>query len=144
MNFIIRKADKRHLDDINRLITEAKISDPIDELPGPFWFVRIDGRIIACAGLELVNNHKVAVLTYLAVKREFRHHGIGSALVQYRIGVAKRNLKVRRQSPVREITEYFVPFILNRLEFYPVFATGKIAAVPVQFCLAKDIHSAIF
>ena len=90
MNFTIHKADKRHLTDINRLIVETKIGQPMNELSGLFWFIRVDGRIVACAGLEFIHNQKVAVLTHLATEKKFRRHGIGSALIQHRIDLARK------------------------------------------------------
>lgn len=90
MNFTIHRADKRHLNDINRLIVEAKIGEPMDKFNGPFWFVRIDGRIVACAGLEFIYNKKAAVLTHLAVEKRLRRHGIGFTLIQHRINVAQK------------------------------------------------------
>ncbi len=90
MDFTIHKADKRHLVDINRLIVDMKIGEPMNELNGPFWFVRIDNRIVACAGLEFIPDQKAAVLAHLAVEKEFRRHGIGSVLIEHRTDFAKR------------------------------------------------------
>jgi N-acetylglutamate synthase-like GNAT family acetyltransferase len=79
LKHIIRKADKRHLNDINRLITEAKIGTPINKLYGNFWFIRIDKKIVACVGVEIIGNNS-AILTYLAVTKECRKQGIGMTL----------------------------------------------------------------
>jgi N-acetylglutamate synthase-like GNAT family acetyltransferase len=92
--FKILRADARHRKDINQLITSAKIGDPI---LGPIsrnsFFVRVDGKIVGFASMDFIGN-AAAILESISVEREYRHRGIGSALIQHRINIAqKRGIK---------------------------------------------------
>ncbi len=75
MNFTIHRADKRHLPEINRLVTETKISDPMESLDGVFWFARAEGRIVACGGVQLIGS-ETGIVVQLAVEKPFRKKGI--------------------------------------------------------------------
>ncbi len=90
MNFKIQRADSRHRKDINRLIVDAKIGGLIR---GPItrdsFFVRVDGKIVGFASMEFIGE-QAAILQSISVEREYRHHGIGSALIEHRINLAKR------------------------------------------------------
>ena len=91
MRIRIIKADERHRSDINRLIKDAKIGSPLsrkDFAGEDFWAARINGKIVACAGLDF-HGRDTAILTTLVVEKELRHQGIGSALIQKRLAVAR-------------------------------------------------------
>lgn len=90
MSCKISRADKRHLADINRLIVEAKISDPLDELPSTFWFVRKDGRIVGCVGGEFISDDAF-VAQHLAVDKSYRKQGIGMTLFNHMVEHAIEN-----------------------------------------------------
>lgn len=102
MNIIIHRADQRHLKDISRLIVETKIGDPMKKLKGTFWFVRIDGKIVGCQGVEILENN-TAILTYLAVDTDYRKRGIGTALFNH----AMRFLRTRGVTTVAFVTMYY-------------------------------------
>lgn len=82
MHFAIQKADRRHLPDINRLIVDAKIGDPMTNLEGEFWFIRQGARIVGCMGGTQITDDSV-ILTHLAVERGYRKQGIGMTLFHY-------------------------------------------------------------
>ena len=86
MKIKIVKADERHRKDINRLIREANNED--QELKKQE--AKLDDKIVGCAGLNFVGN-KSAIFTHLVVEREYRHRGIGSALIVYRKRIAKEH-----------------------------------------------------
>lgn len=86
----ILKADERHRKDINCLIVSAKIGSSIRGPIRNFWIVRMHNKIVACAGLDFFGN-EAAILTYLVVEKEFRHQGIGSALIQHEIDLARKH-----------------------------------------------------
>ena len=67
-----------------------------------FWVVKSGGRVIACAGLDF-HGRDVAILTPIVVKKEFRHQGIGSALIEHRTKVAKE----RGVKTVAFVTMYY-------------------------------------
>ncbi|OGF61510.1 hypothetical protein A2662_01925 [Candidatus Giovannonibacteria bacterium RIFCSPHIGHO2_01_FULL_45_33] len=90
MKIKIVKADERHRKDINRLIREANIGDGIEGPVKNFWLAKLDDKIVGCAGLNFVGN-KSAIFTHLVVEREYRHRGIGSALIVYRKRIAKEH-----------------------------------------------------
>mgnify|MGYP001614680282 CR=1 FL=1 len=102
-NVKIVKATEKHRKDISRMLRRANIgtlskSDPINNM----WVVKHQGRVIACAGLDF-HGRDVAVLTSLAVEREFRHHGMGSALINHRMMVAKE----RGSRTIALVTMYY-------------------------------------
>jgi len=89
MQYRIRLADKRHHADIARLIVEsnigaATVEEQLADLPGQFWFVRVDGQIVGCMGAEIIGDG-VAVLTHLAVEKSYRKQGIGMQLFAHAI-----------------------------------------------------------
>lgn len=89
MNFKITKAGERHRSEIDRLVRDAKIGD---KFPGPIrnaWIARVGDRIVGFGALDFINE-RAACLVYLVVEKEFRKHGIGSALIAKRIEHAKR------------------------------------------------------
>jgi N-acetylglutamate synthase-like GNAT family acetyltransferase len=88
MDIRIRRADRRHLADINRIITDAKISDALDVLPRMFWFVRVDGRIVACAGGEFIDDTTFVVL-HIAVEKPYKKKGIGIQLLDHVMAQAR-------------------------------------------------------
>jgi N-acetylglutamate synthase-like GNAT family acetyltransferase len=89
MAFKIIRADARHRRDINRLIASANIGPP---LRGPIkretFIVRAGGRAVGFAGMDFVGD-RAAILHGIAVEREYRHRGIGSALIRHRINIAR-------------------------------------------------------
>jgi len=89
VDFTTHKADKRHLSAINRLIVETRIGDPMDKLHGTFWFARVNGEIVGCAGVELIGNN-AAVINYVAVRAGFRKKGIGMTLLGKVMGFARQ------------------------------------------------------
>ena len=82
MQFTIRRADKRHLSDINRLLVETRIGEPEDRLDGQFWFARTYGQVVGCMGGKMIGEH-TAVLTHLAIDPNYRKQGIGMALFNH-------------------------------------------------------------
>ena len=91
MEIKILRADARHRKDINRLIAEAKIGSSIRGPIRNTFFVRMDGRIVGFANMDFIENDVAAILEGIAVER---HRGIGSALIQHRINIArKRGIK---------------------------------------------------
>lgn len=89
------RADSRHKDEINRLIREANIGPG---LRGPVskntWVAKIDGRVVGFAEMEFIS-WEVAILKGIVVEREFRHRGIGSALINHRMNIARqRGVKI--------------------------------------------------
>jgi N-acetylglutamate synthase-like GNAT family acetyltransferase len=88
--FKIIKADRRHRRDIGRLIREAKIgSGSQSSIPAYTWVAKVGNEIVGYAGLDLVGD-RTAILHGIAVKREFRHQGIGSALINRRMEFARQ------------------------------------------------------
>ena len=102
MNIVVYRADRRHLKDINRLIVETKIGDPMSKLKGIFWFVRMDGKIIGCQGVEILENN-TAIFTYLAVDTDYRKCGIGTALFNH----AMQFLRAQDIMVVAFVTMYY-------------------------------------
>ncbi|MEA3249505.1 MAG: GNAT family N-acetyltransferase [Patescibacteria group bacterium] len=90
MEITIRKADRRHLADINRIITDAKISDPLDKLPRLFWFVRVDGRIVACAGGEFIDETTFIIL-HIAVEKPYKRQHVGISLLDHVMAYAREH-----------------------------------------------------
>ena len=92
VNFEIIRADRRHRDAINRLITKTNIGSPYkeDEPMEKFWVARVGGKIVACHGLDFWDNGRVAIFTSAAVEKEFRHKGICSALMRTATEYARR------------------------------------------------------
>lgn len=84
LNFTIHRANRHHLADINRLIVSANIGTPMNELEGIFWIAKVDHKVVGCVGAEIVGED-VAVLTYLAVEKDYRKNGIGMSLFNHSI-----------------------------------------------------------
>ena len=82
MDLKIIRADRRHLADINRIITDAKISNPLDKLPKLFWFVRIDGRVVACAGGEFIDDATI-IIQHIAVEKPYKRKHVGISLLDH-------------------------------------------------------------
>lgn len=99
----IIKAGSRHRRAISHLIVSAKIGSRIRGPIRNFWIARLNGRIVGCAGLEFPKE-RVAIFTYLAVEREFRHQGIGSALIKHR----KQEARKRRAKILALVTMYYL------------------------------------
>lgn len=99
----ILRADSRHRADINRLIRGANIGSGLNpnEPVRNFWVVKVDNKIVACAGLDFFND--AAILTALVVEKARRHRGIGGALIRHRLEVAKR----RGAKAVALVTMYY-------------------------------------
>ena len=90
MNFKIIKAREEHRKDISRLLRTTRIgSFGKHERIKNFWVVKMNDRIVACAGLDFFDK-EIAIFTHLAVEKEFRHQGIGSALIRLRMDKAKK------------------------------------------------------
>ncbi|MBI2405985.1 MAG: GNAT family N-acetyltransferase [Candidatus Harrisonbacteria bacterium] len=83
------RADRRHLAEINRLIVEAKIGDPLEGLKPASYIVRRDGKVVAFASLDFVGN-EAAILEDVVVERGYRHQRIASVLVDHCIAVARK------------------------------------------------------
>ena len=95
MYFEIVRADNRHKREINKLIYASKIGSG---LRGPVsrntWIIRSGKQIVGFAEMEFISR-QTAILKGVAVDEEFRHRGIGSALIKHRMKVArKRGIKV--------------------------------------------------
>ncbi len=89
MDFRVTKAREKDRKEISRLIRKAKIGSlSKGESLNNFWVIKHEGRIIASAGLDFFEK-ETAIFTYLAVAKEFRHQGAGSALIQHRMKIAK-------------------------------------------------------
>ena len=99
----IIRADERHRKDIARLIRVAKIGSlSEDESIKDMWVVKNKRKVVACAGLDFYGP-KVAIFTSLVVEKDFRHQGIGSALIEYRTRVARE----RGASIIAFVTTYY-------------------------------------
>ena len=76
-------------DEILRLLAaslpEVDLPDTIDT--DAFFCIRRDGKIVACAGIEVAG--KGCVLAHVAVAAEMRRQGLGQALVQGSVAAAK-------------------------------------------------------
>lgn len=102
MSLTICRADKRHLSDINRLIVETKIGEPMDNLDGKFWFMKVNNRVVACVGIKIINEN-IAILIHLAVEKPYRRQGIGMALFNHAIN----HLRAQGITTVALITMYY-------------------------------------
>jgi N-acetylglutamate synthase-like GNAT family acetyltransferase len=90
MSYTIIKAGERHRADIDRLLKETRIADGFGTGPvRNFWVAKCDGRIVGCAGMAFIPDN-AAVFTHLAVEEDFRHRGIGAALVATRFEEARK------------------------------------------------------
>ncbi|MBI2109487.1 MAG: GNAT family N-acetyltransferase [Parcubacteria group bacterium] len=102
MQFTIRKADKRHLSDINRLIVEAKIGSPMEKLDGQYWIAKVGGRVVGSMGATTIDN-STAVLTTLAVEKPYRKRGIGMSLFNH----AVNHVRTQGATTIGFITMYY-------------------------------------
>jgi amino-acid N-acetyltransferase len=92
---MIRKATPDDVDAIldivntntERLLTRDR--DEIAQLLDTFWVAEVGGRIVGCSCLE-VYSPKIAELRSLAVRPEFRGHGLGAALTTAAVEEARR------------------------------------------------------
>jgi len=84
----ICRANRRHLADINRIITGVNIGGPLDEIPDLFWFARADGHIVGCVGGEFVDDDTFIIL-YLAVERSHQKKHIGMDLLDHAMRYAR-------------------------------------------------------
>lgn len=100
MEHVIRKADRRHLDDINRLLVSAKMS-PLEALPRYCWFVREAGLIVG--SVSGIPWHGALIVTRLVVAAEYRKRRIGIALFDHALAHAKTT----GASPVALLTMYY-------------------------------------
>jgi N-acetylglutamate synthase-like GNAT family acetyltransferase len=95
VKFQIIRANESHRKEINRLLQATRISS--HRIQGPirnFWMAKVGDRFVGCAGMDFISK-EVGVLTHLAVEKEYRHNGIGAALVAKRFAYAKqRGVKV--------------------------------------------------
>ena len=74
------------------LIRATKIGTDLHRVPIANYVVaKVDGVIVGCAGFGWYfrGGRDVAILTHVAVKKEFRHRGIGGALIQDRMRQAE-------------------------------------------------------
>ncbi len=90
MGVTILKADRRHLDDINRVITGVRISGPLDKLPQHYWFVRADSRVVGCAGGEFIDE-TTFIIMHVAVEREHQKNHIGMDLLDFVMKYAREH-----------------------------------------------------
>jgi N-acetylglutamate synthase-like GNAT family acetyltransferase len=89
LKFKIQQADKRHFSEINRLLIKTKIGQLKEGINGQLWFVRCHGKIIACADLEIIDP-QVAIFLHWAVDPDYRHQGIGTALLNHALDFARQ------------------------------------------------------
>lgn len=90
MGFAIVRADSRHKRAINKLIRGTKIGSGFKgPVPRNTWIAKTGGRIVGFAELEFIGK-KAAILKGVAVDEEFRHQGIGSALIGHRFEVGRK------------------------------------------------------
>jgi N-acetylglutamate synthase-like GNAT family acetyltransferase len=60
----------------------------LEKGPGPFYVVDVDGRIVACGGVAVDHPEpNVATLCWGMVAASFHRHGIGSALLDFRVRI---------------------------------------------------------
>ncbi|TSC52337.1 MAG: hypothetical protein LiPW41_548 [Parcubacteria group bacterium LiPW_41] len=102
MKFKILKADKRHKEEIDKLIQEVRIGSGVSGSLKNFWFVRVNNQIVACAGIDCIDP-QTAIFTHCAVRKEFRHNGIGSALINKRMEFAR----ILEMKTIALITMYY-------------------------------------
>ena len=79
----VLRANESHRIELDRLIKPA-LPHPgcVDGSIGNYRFVRINGEIVACAGYETYGK-TVSILRQLVVRKDYRHRGIGAALVRF-------------------------------------------------------------
>lgn len=85
----IVRADGRHRADINRLLRDDKIGPALrGPVPRNTWVAKLGDRIVGYASMDFIGN-RAAILEGIVVEEALRQRGIGSALVNHRIGVAR-------------------------------------------------------
>lgn len=89
MSFTIVKATERHRGDLDRLLKATRIADGFTGPVRNFWVAKCDGQVVGCAGMAFIPDN-AAVFTHLAVLEEYRHRGIGAALVAKRFEEARK------------------------------------------------------
>lgn len=99
----IVRADERHRCNIDHLIHSTHIGDGMSGLVRGFWCAKVGNRIVGCGGINFINQD-TAVLTHIAVEKEFRRQGIGTALISRCLDYA-RDMKVRH---IALITMYYL------------------------------------
>lgn len=68
----------------------------IDALPGPYWVVEEEGRVIACGGAALEAEGATAALCWGMVRRDRQGEGWGRLLTKRRLEWARTQPGVRR------------------------------------------------
>lgn len=92
---MIRKATPADVDAILEVVNAntdrllARDREEIQQLLDTFWVAEVDGRIAGCSCLE-VYSPKIAELRSLAVRPEYRGHGLGAALTTVAVEEAQR------------------------------------------------------
>jgi N-acetylglutamate synthase-like GNAT family acetyltransferase len=67
---------------------EQEFAHFLDKLPGPFCIVEIDGEVVACGGLAADHPElNVATLCWGMVAANLHRHGIGRALLDFRMRI---------------------------------------------------------
>ncbi len=88
--YCIRKADTRHKREIHKLVAGANMGRPLNELAKKLWFVKENGRIVACIGGEFIDDDTF-IMQHLAVEKAYRKRGIGMTLFNHAVGYATKN-----------------------------------------------------
>ena len=94
MTIRIVRARSRHAEAIAALIRETGIGDirPASVRPSRFWVATDHGTVVGCASIDW-HGRDVAVLSSCAVKKPYRHRGIGTAFVNLRLAEARKRRK---------------------------------------------------
>ena len=85
----IEQANRRDRPEISRLLKNARIGTDLNVPIEHYYMVRMDGQLIGVGAIDFPTP-EVAILTRLAVRPDFRHRGIGAALVAHRLNVARQ------------------------------------------------------
>lgn len=68
----------------------------LDELPGPYWVLEEDGRIVGCGGVAIEADGETASLCWGMVARERHGQGLGRRLLEARLEWARQTPGVKR------------------------------------------------
>lgn len=102
MRFTIHEADRRHLSDINHLVVETRIGSPLEKLDGQYWIAKVNGRVVGSMGATIIDSN-TAVLTTLAVEKQYRKQGIGMTLFNHVVN----HVRDRGATTIGFITMYY-------------------------------------
>jgi ribosomal-protein-alanine N-acetyltransferase len=61
-----------------------------------YYVVKVVDVIVGCGGINYDTEEKTAVISWDIIDPSFQGHGIGSALLQYRLGLLEQNNKIEK------------------------------------------------